>query len=283
MKRELGQQLVYAFANDTKGGNPSYVVATSGQMPEIADRCITLAQQYGCEVSHIHFPKASTRADIRFYVSTGAIAFCGHGAIAATAWAVAAGHAQGALLLDYGSGQVMMQIRLGGHRYGFAEPAGNWTELATTEAELTQLRALLGLPNLQADEIRLWLGGRQRAKVLIRFRRRRHLSQLQVHPTFRDQFCLQHEATGIYLFAVEGPGLIVARHFPVYSGTHEDMATGNIAPTVGDLLSDGQPCEFVIMQGGPGCDVARLELSPHDGKWFVGGICRFSDNAIVKN
>ena len=176
----LGQQLIHAFSKQTQGGNPSYVIASEGERPQLESECIRIAQERGCEVTHIHLDDSPGKAQLRFYVASGAIAFCGHGALAASAWATAAGRAADTLLLDYGSGSLRTHIRTDGVP-GFIEQAGVCRELALDQGSREQLAAMLSLPTLP-QAVRVLLGGRQRAKAMIVLPEQSLLRDLKVVP-----------------------------------------------------------------------------------------------------
>lgn len=276
MTTRLGQQLIYAFSNQTQGGNPSYVIASSGTWPQFESECIRIAQERACEVTHIHFDDTSGEAQLRFYVASGAIAFCGHGALAASAWAAAAGRVADSLLLDYGSGRLRTHIRTDGV-LGFVEQAGVCRELVLDQGSRAQLAAMLFLPALPQD-VRVLLGGRQRAKAMIVLPEQSLLRDLKVVPELRDQFCIQHEVTGIYPMLWRTDKIVRARHFPLRAGENEDMATGNIAATVAEMVGGDALPSITIAQGGADCSVARLQVHKlENGSWLVGGTCRFID------
>jgi len=276
MLKELGRQLIYAFSNGAQGGNPSYVIATSGSWSPCEQEYIHIASERACEVTHIHFDERLGKAQVRFYVAAGAIVFCGHGALAATAWAVVAGRAMNNLFLDYGSGMLKMYISSDG-TLSFIEQVGTWRELPLNQTLREYVTAMLGLNVLPEQGISIWLGGRQRTKALILLPDREWLAQLHIQPDLRDQFCCQYEVTGIYNFAIERRGYLAARHFP-YASTTEDMATGNIASTLAALVCGTDPHRLNIAQGGVRCTEANLYLRPHAKDcWFVGGRCRIGN------
>jgi PhzF family phenazine biosynthesis protein len=278
MMNQLGRKLVHAFTNGDQGGNPSYVVATSGHWLDMDRECKRIARTHACEVTHVHFDQKPGRARVRFYVGAGPISFCGHGALAATAWAVATGWADDRLTLDAGNGQLQMQVR-GDNCFGFLEPAGPCRPLEMDASLRTQIAAMLGLEDFSTcDRLRVWLGGRQRAKAMIALPSPEMLATLSIQPDRRDQFCHRHEVTGIYPFVPEPGGNLAARHFPVHAGLAEDMATGNIASTIAALVCGATPKPLTIAQGGPRCAVSRLHLLPDvDGAWYVGGTCHSED------
>lgn len=275
MLKKLGQQLISAFSNGAQGGNPSYVIATSGSWSQCEQEYISIASERACEVTHIHFDGKLGKAQVRFYVSAGAIAFCGHGALAAGAWAVAAWRATDSLFLDYGSGLLKMYINSDG-TLGFIEQVGACRELPINQTLREYITDMLGLKVLP-ELTRIWLGGRQRTKALILLPDREWLAQLHIQPDLRDQFCRQHEVTGIYNFAIEQRGYLAARHFP-YASTAEDMATGNIAATVAALVCGTNPHQLNIRQGGARCTESSLYLQPHtEDCWFVSGRYRIGN------
>lgn len=277
MTNSLGQALIFAFTNGEQGGNPAFVIATSGRLPDLQQECIATAQKYACEVTHIHFTGDATPANLRFYVASGPIAFCGHGSLAATAWAVRAGLVQDTLQIDYGSGQMVMQIENGGQKIGCLEQAGATRAVKIGDQDLASIRSILGLPELQAHEVKLWVGGRQRAKALIWLARRELLQTLKLDPAARDRFCQRFDVTGIYPYVNTAPGRIAARHFPWHSGDSEDMATGNIAATMACHVATGGAHGLVIEQGGATCNAARLQVQPLSSGWLVSGTYRFAD------
>lgn len=274
MPHELGRQRIHAFADGERGGNPAYVIASTEPAAARQRELIAIARAQGCEVTHLHFTGEPGTARARFYVPTGEIAFCGHGALAAAAWAMRARQAQDRLLLVYQGGEILMQRHNDGQT-GFTDTAGNVREHTLTSPLLRELRAMLGLPDLQGEDVTVHLGGKQRRKALIALSSPRWLARISLDAERRDRFCRQHELTGIYPFAVSAHGDILSRHFPLAAGLDEDMATGNIAPTVAALVCGDRPWPLNILQGGPNCDTARLLLQPtEDGLWFVGGYCR---------
>ncbi len=275
MTTRLGQALVYAFSYETHGGNPSFVIATSGQRPDLETECRARSKNLGCEFTHLHLSQESSCADVRFYVESGALSFCGHGALAAAAWAVNAGMAQENMLLDYGSGSLSLRTDGGGERIGFVEQAGQVKEVHIDEPVLASLRAALGLPFLQPESVKVWTGGRQRMKALVSLPSLDLMQGLNIDPEARDSWCQQLGVTGIYPYFQVGPGRIVARHFPLRAGTIEDLATGNIASTLGQHLSGSYAQSLIIEQGGASCSASRLQVQPYETNWFISGYCRF--------
>ncbi|WP_338845091.1 hypothetical protein V8J88_15475 [Massilia sp. W12] len=273
MTTEIARQLIYAFSQGGRGGNPSFLIVSSGAPPDwaaLAPAAQQLARTLACEVSHLHLGQQGTQ--LRFYVAAGELAFCGHGALAAAAWGLAHGQLQPGMQLHYAHGSVQIQQDADGAP-ALLEQAGALHELPLCAALSAQAGAMLGWPALP-EASRLWLGGRQRAKALILLPAPADLRALVLQPALRDQFCLEHGVSGIYPMCFPAPGQVLARHFPLHAHELEDMATGNIAASVAALC--GAP-QVRISQGGPDCDQACLRVQTGaDGGWLVGGACRFA-------
>lgn len=275
---ELGRQLIHAFTDGARGGNASYVIATSGgKPPDMQAECIRIARARGCEVTHLHLVRSPGLSSVRFYVAAGEIAFCGHGTLAAMAWACGAGWGDACAKLQCGASTLELQAAAPGV-FGYLEPSGDWTELAPQPLLRADVERLLGLQAGAAGDVRVWLGGRTRAKAMIGLPSRALMARLKIQPELRDRFCRLHGVTGVYPLTVLQRGQIAARHFPMAAGDSEDLATGNIASTVAALLGQARPGALTIFQGGADCMAARLQVDPvHDGLWRVGGSCRHAD------
>lgn len=273
--------LVFAFANGSVGGNPSYVVATEPGQDCVAAACTALAVARGCEVTHVVFDVQAGAASVRFYSPAGPIAFCGHGSLAAAAWAAASGRASEQLTLHYGAGSIDMHMRDAGREVGYLERAGQVAALSIDGPRLEQLRAALGLPDLRPDQVKLSAGGAQRLKALIELADADLLGAIAVSSAAADLLCEQLGVTGLYPYCVAGEALVRARHFPMQCGAVEDMATGNIAPTVAQHVTAGASRPLLIEQGGRDCKVSRLMLVPDGPAWQVNGMCRMERQAAA--
>lgn len=274
MHIELERQLIYAFANGNIGGNPSLVIATSGSVKKLEDKFITIAKKNSCEVTHINVE--SGKSILRFYVSEGEISYCGHGIIAAAAWLFKSGFYTNSITLFYNHGKVKIQAKDNGY-FGFLEPAGNKRQIELKQTIIDSISSMLKIDYEISSQISIWIGGGQRLKALIRLPDQSYLKMINVSPALRDEFCEKYSVTGIYLYANDNNGNVWSRHFPIYAGNVEDMATGNIAATVAELVFKNGDNEIVINQGGPYCNVSKLKIIPKSNKkWLVIGYCRIS-------
>lgn len=282
MTTRLGHSIVFAFSHSDRGGNPSCVIGTTGNNDESCHQYIELAKRHMCEVTHIHFTGRSDFADIRFYVASGQIEFCGHGLIAAAAWAFRNGHASDAIQLNFHTGSVQAFIADDGRRAGFVETAGEIVEVPVDQQRLDQLRSVLGLHNLRLDEVRLWRGGRIRHKALIRLHAAEALANIRLNALDRDYLCGELGVTGIYPYAITGPENIISRHFPLRAADSEDVATGGIAATMAYHLTPDAPAKLLIRQGGPNCDSAKICVEPFANNWRISGECRFANDLLSR-
>lgn len=272
----LGQDMIFAFANGPGSGNPSYVVATAGERQDLTESGLAIAAQRHCEVTHVHFGATAGQADVRFFTESGTIALCGHGMLAAAAWAARAGRAEQRLTLDHGSGSIALTMSEGGRYVGYDEQAGPTAAVEITPPLLNAIRLALGLHRLRNDDVCLWTGGNLRSKALLRLASPSLLSGLRLDPEARDRFCQQLQVTGIYPYVDMAAGRIRARHFPLYGGLNEDMATGNIAATVARHVLAGTGNSLAIEQGGAACNAASLLVEATADAWRVSGACRFA-------
>lgn len=269
--------LVFAFANGSGGGNPSYVLATELGHGIVADACMAIAAARGYEVTHIEFGALAGEATVRFYSPSGPIAFCGHGSLAAAAWAAAAGRAEQRLTLHYGAGSIDMYVREGGREIGYLERAGKVSSLDVDARRLALLQDALGLCVLNEQQVKLSVGGATRTKALIELAVPELLSGVNLCASAADLLCEHLGVTGLYPFFVVDQTTIRARHFPKHCSGIEDMATGNIAPTIAQhLIPRANRC-LLIEQGGSACNVSRLMLTPSGQAWQVSGMCRIAD------
>lgn len=267
----IAAQLIHAFSLDHQTGNPSYVIATQGDRPDLAAFCVAESRRRQCEVTHLHFPASAASPELHFYVESGPMAFCGHGTLAAAAMAAFLGRGAGEFELKVGHEIFTMKSEEGGHRVAFRDAAAPLHELTLDGASLRQA---LGLPASVPLPVRIMSGGRKRLKLLLEMASPADLAALAVDPALRDALCRSLGLTGIYCFHRTAAGAC-ARHFPLAASV-EDMATGNIAATLAAFLCAGRPRALYIDQGGPACNKARLEVRPEAGLWWVGGQCRWS-------
>lgn len=273
MNTELERQLIYAFSNENKGGNPSLVIATRGHVKELESKFISIAKENLCEVTHIHIEHGKNT--LRFYVSEGEISYCGHGIIAAAAWLFKSGAYKDFINLFYSQGEVQVQAKDNGY-FGFLESAGKKKQIELNQPIIENISSMLEIDYESASQISLWIGGSQRLKALIRLPDQSCLKIINVSPELRDKFCKKHGVTGIYLYTSDNNGNVWSRHFPLHAGNVEDMATGNIAATVAELVFKNGDNE-IINQGGPDCNVSKLKIIPESNKqWLVSGYYRIS-------
>lgn len=274
MNIELEQQLIYAFANGSIGGNPSLVIATSGSVKKLEDEFIKIAKENSCEVTHINID--SGKSTLRFYVSGGEISYCGHGIIAAAAWLFKSGFYTDYVILFYNHGKVKVQAKDNGY-FGFLESPGNKNKIELKNKVIDRLSLMLNIDYEILSQINLYVGGGGRLKALIKLPDKSILKMIKVSSEIRDEFCEEYGVTGIYLYANDDSGNIWSRHFPIYAGNVEDMATGNIAATVAELVCKNGGNEITINQGGDDCNISKLKvIKEPSGDWLVLGCCRFS-------
>lgn len=116
-------------------------------------------------------------------------------------------------------------------------------------------------------------------KLVIAFPDKTYLEVIQINGESRDRICEALNTTGIYAFcdiSDQNSASIAARHFPIYSGNNEDMATGAIAPTIANHISKKKTHSTVtIFQGGKQVQHSRILVSADNMKnsWRVGGQC----------
>ncbi|MCM2541438.1 PhzF family phenazine biosynthesis protein [Burkholderia glumae] len=270
-----------AFTVDGEHGNAAFVFATEAAAQVDFEACVALARRQQGEVTWLRRGAGSADAGLRFFTPGGEIAFCGHGLLAAAAWADAHDGPRASRVFEIG-GKPVSVLGDGARRWSYAQDGGGSEPLdagllddALRALGIARIDALRAAGATLARSV-----GAPREKLLLELPDAALLAAILIDPAQRDALCERLGATGIYVFAVRdrvAPRL-AARHFPHRVGTQEDMATGGIAPTVvryARLAEAGTAAgaAVVIDQGGPACGLARLVVSPSAGAWRVAGEC----------
>lgn len=272
--------LVSAFSKSGRGGNPSFVIVTRhAEEKEISALCIDEAKRCRCETTHVSLPgKTGEPPMLRFYVAAGEIGFCGHGTLASAAFLNNLGLVQDSASFTSANGSITVQRTGGKTLYGFEEGAGVAAELSVSAQLAQSIGRSLGLSVGVVASCRALKGGAKRPKLLIHAPDKGSVGDIEVDPDARDALCRDTDVTGVYAFYVGDRRTIFSRHFPIDSGTHEDMATGNIAPTVVRYaFPDLKKGEVTILQGGRNFDVAKIAVLKTSGdsfQYLVAGECR---------
>ncbi len=277
--------LTYAFCVSGKSGNPSFILVSKPGEPVSEQTCYRLASHFGCEVTWVKWLPDSATYQLRYFVSNGEIDFCGHGTLAAASW-----------LSKYHEIQSPISFRVLDRRVSVRQnESGDWSyeqqafplRPITEGDSVTGILASLGFdpPSpLAMNQVQAYRSaGSLREKLIVAFPDRKYLEKIQINGQRRDQICETLNATGIYAFCdISDPHStsLAARHFPVYSGEHEDLATGAIAPTIAWHISQNKRNSVVnIFQGGTHSQHARILVSADTttSNWHVGGLCQATE------
>lgn len=273
--------LGYAFCVSGKSGNPSFVIASKPGDPVDQGTCCRLARHVDCEVTWAQWQPDSNTYQLRYFVANGEIDFCGHGTLAAAAWLFQHHQLPSPISLRVLNRIISVQQNEPGY-WSYEQEAFPLVDITESEV-ITHLLHSLGLTNpdyCTINQVKAYRSsGAVREKLVIAFPDRTYLEAMQINGQSRDHICESLNTTGIYAFCdISDPqaASIAARHFPIYSGDNEDMATGAIASTVANHISKNKTHSTVnIFQGGKHAQHSRILVSTDRVKniWHVGGQC----------
>ena len=272
MYRILANESVQAFVNTRQGGNRSHVVVAVGEEdPGLMRHCCAKSLDLGCEVTLVLRAPGDDAMAVFFFAAGQEISFCGHGTLAALDWMARYDGLMGSRTLRCRTASVDGFAEADG-LCGYYEEEGQFAALPTTAVLLDQVRSALGWGCEATDDFTLAIGGQSRLKLLVQVRDVGLLERVEISPDLRDHLCDQLQVTGFYLYSLEDAQAVLARHFPKAYGEAEDIATGNIAPTIARRhCSHWQGDRVGIFQGGSRCNQSHLILHTEDRGWWVSG------------
>lgn len=277
--------LTYAFCVSGKSGNPSFILFSRPGDSIDENTCCGLANHFGCEVTWAQSLLESPTYQLRYFVENGEIDFCGHGTLAAAAWLYKFREISPPISFRVLNRTISVQQNDDGY-WSYEQQAFPLKPITERESVACILKSL-GFDNSGAiamSQVQAYRSaGASREKLVIAFPDRKYLEEIQINSQRRDQICETLNATGIYAFCdisdLHSTSL-AARHFPIYSGEHEDLATGAIAPTVAQHISKNKSNSVVnIFQGGKHSHHSRILVSADmaTNTWKVGGQCHATE------
>ncbi len=277
--------LTYAFCVSGRSGNPSFILVSKPGELVSEKTCHRLASHFDCEVTWAEWLPDSATYQLRYFVSNGEIDFCGHGTLAAASWLSKYREIQPPISFRVLNNTISVRQNEPGY-WSFEQQAFPLEPITESESVASILEAL-GFKSPDAvtpDQVKAYRSvGSIREKLLIAFPDRKYLEAVQINDQRRDQICEALNATGIYAFCdISDPHStsLAARHFPIHSGKHEDLATGAIAPTVARHISKNKTYSVVnIFQGGKYSQHSRILVSADAAQstWNVGGQCHAAE------
>lgn len=277
--------LTYAFCVSGKSGNPSFILVSKPGEPVSEKTCRRLASHFSCEVTWAEWLPDCAAYQLRYFVSNGEIDFCGHGTLAAASWLFTYREPQPPISFRILNRIISVRQNEPGY-WSYAQQAFPLQPITESGAVDSILQAL-GFNSYDAsmmNQVKAYRSaGSIREKLVIAFPDRKYLEAIQINGQRRDQICEALNATGIYAFCdisdLHSTSL-AARHFPIYSGEREDLATGAIAPTVARHISKNMTYSVVnIFQGGKHSRHSRISVSADTATstWNVGGQCHATE------
>jgi len=222
---------------------------------------------------------------LRYFVANGEIDFCGHGTLAAAAWLFQYKQLSSPISLRVLNRIISVQQNEPGY-WSYEQEAFTLVDITENEA-INHILESLGFTNSgqsATNDVKAYrTSGAVRDKLLVAFPDRAYLEVIKINGQSRDYICKALNATGIYAYcdiSDAHAASIAARHFPIYSGDNEDLATGAIAPTVAQHIAKNRKNSVVdIFQGGKYTQHSHILVSAGmaESTWNVGGQCHATE------